>query len=401
MGSLYDHEWSAESLLELVGRGEREGLHLDYKQAIHKSKKHGGKEDAREFLCDVAAFANADGGVIVYGVSEQTDAVGKNTGRPDKVVGLKDVNASEARLSLGEQILKGIEPGIQGLQIDALEHEDWGGPVIVIRIPRSPRSPHVIVSQPSFYRRHVEGKQPMNVFEVRAAFSDLEAAERLPEAFRRSRIEEILDTSYKVSAWQGEPAKALYLMHVFPQVAPRESVDLRAIDLDATRLLPISNRMGSVAMGRYLNYDGLLVERTGLQEDVHRIQVFGDARFEFLSSTLAFDAGDTKYIDVGYEPLTVSALCEYGRLIGPYLQPGTGVIVLMSWLHVYGRTVNVDGRPRPIDRPRLLLPDQMLLQADLLDTDLAATRLKPSFDLVWQACGLRESGNFSDGTFKM
>ena len=51
---------------QLIATQTQESLHLDYKdsRAIDKSKRE-------EISKDVSAFANADGGTIIYGVTEK------------------------------------------------------------------------------------------------------------------------------------------------------------------------------------------------------------------------------------------------------------------------------------------------------------------------------------------
>ena len=52
-------------LQALITNEVQESIHLDYKdsRALNKSKRH-------EIAKDVSAFANSDGGVIIYGITE-------------------------------------------------------------------------------------------------------------------------------------------------------------------------------------------------------------------------------------------------------------------------------------------------------------------------------------------
>ena len=52
---------------KLISDQVQEDLHLDYKEsgAIHKTKKD-------DISKDVSAFANSDGGLLIYGVRERT-----------------------------------------------------------------------------------------------------------------------------------------------------------------------------------------------------------------------------------------------------------------------------------------------------------------------------------------
>jgi predicted HTH transcriptional regulator len=73
----------------------REGRTLDYKEALPT----GGRDDRKEFLADVTAFANGAGGDIVYGVTERREN-NRPTGVPEAVTGLAGINADAAILQL-------------------------------------------------------------------------------------------------------------------------------------------------------------------------------------------------------------------------------------------------------------------------------------------------------------
>ena len=60
--------YSIDEIYNLIQNEVEENIHLDYKEA-----RALGKDDAKkaEITKDVSAFANSDGGVIVYGVAEE------------------------------------------------------------------------------------------------------------------------------------------------------------------------------------------------------------------------------------------------------------------------------------------------------------------------------------------
>jgi hypothetical protein len=61
---------------------------LDYKLQLPSAQS----DDKREFLYDVASFANAAGGDIVFGVADERDSSGKATGIPASAEGIKVEN---------------------------------------------------------------------------------------------------------------------------------------------------------------------------------------------------------------------------------------------------------------------------------------------------------------------
>ncbi|MER6374046.1 ATP-binding protein [Streptomyces mirabilis] len=83
-----------------------------------------------EFAKDVAAMANARGGLLVYGVSDQIDLVGVNLAAADKKQMLSAVR-------------NGIQPYISGVDFIDLPAPGGNGPdVLVVDVPPSEMAPH-------------------------------------------------------------------------------------------------------------------------------------------------------------------------------------------------------------------------------------------------------------------
>jgi hypothetical protein len=70
------------SLLEFLGRNIPEGRYVDYKQDLDLSSS----EKRREFVKDIVGFANADGGIIIYGALEPEE----NVGAQAQLIGVDD-----------------------------------------------------------------------------------------------------------------------------------------------------------------------------------------------------------------------------------------------------------------------------------------------------------------------
>ena len=85
-----------------------EKLHIDYKRQLTTPLN---KEAKREFLKDVTAFANAQGGHIIIGVLEPDD----NLAIRDQLVGIDD--AEQLAQTLERLTIACIDPKISGLRI--------------------------------------------------------------------------------------------------------------------------------------------------------------------------------------------------------------------------------------------------------------------------------------------
>ena len=68
MGIFEKENYTIDDILDLLKYEVEESVHLDYKAgaALEKNEKR-----TSEIAKDVSAFANADGGIIVYGILEQ------------------------------------------------------------------------------------------------------------------------------------------------------------------------------------------------------------------------------------------------------------------------------------------------------------------------------------------
>ena len=68
----------------LVENQIQENSNLDYKKELSISKD----KDKKEFLFDVSAMYNTDGGCLVFGIEEEKDINNQNTGKPKKITGI-------------------------------------------------------------------------------------------------------------------------------------------------------------------------------------------------------------------------------------------------------------------------------------------------------------------------
>ncbi len=118
--------WTLERIGKLISGRVQEDLHLDYKAAgsLDRSEK---KKD--EISKDVSAFANADGGIIIYGVSEDSS----DSSIPGAIDPVDSMTHTAEWL---EQILTSrIQPKIPGLVLTTLE-VSAGRAIYVVEVPK-------------------------------------------------------------------------------------------------------------------------------------------------------------------------------------------------------------------------------------------------------------------------
>lgn len=143
-----------EDVNALVAARVQENLHLDYKdeRSLERSEK-----SKTELSKDVAAFANSDGGVIVYGVTEDP----QDRSYPSHVTGCTRADITAEWI---EQVVQSrITPRIDGLRISTIQITD-GGRVFCLGVPKS-----TTVHQSSdhmYYKRNNLRSVPMEHYEV-------------------------------------------------------------------------------------------------------------------------------------------------------------------------------------------------------------------------------------------
>lgn len=151
-------EYDQSSIQALIDNNVEESIHLDFKdgRALDKADKK-----TEEIAKDVSAFANSDGGILVYGVSEKDH-------KADSVSGVDgDVYTKEW---LEQVINSKISPRIIGITIFPIRMDgDIKNSVYVVKIPRSGNAPHMNCDH-IYYRRFNFMSVKMEDFEVRDLF---------------------------------------------------------------------------------------------------------------------------------------------------------------------------------------------------------------------------------------
>jgi hypothetical protein len=141
----------------LYDNNVKEGLHLEYKASGAIDKRDDGKK--LEMARDVSAFANADGGQVVYGMME----------KDDEPAGLdQGIDAKAYPEIWFEQVFQQhITPNIAGLRP---RHVPLGESTVavVVDVPATKGDPHQ-VSDGRYYRRHNFNRLIMEHYEIRDA----------------------------------------------------------------------------------------------------------------------------------------------------------------------------------------------------------------------------------------
>ncbi|WHT40378.1 ATP-binding protein [Myroides sp. mNGS23_01] len=147
--------YDIEFIESLIMNEIEESINLDFKSADALSKADAKK---KEISKDVSAFANSNGGIIIYGVNEINH----------KASELSFVNGNEFTKEWLEQVISStIQRNIPNLKIFPIRKSGQIEKTIyVVQIPESFEAPH-IAKDKKFYKRYNFESVAMEEYEVR------------------------------------------------------------------------------------------------------------------------------------------------------------------------------------------------------------------------------------------
>lgn len=160
---------SDEEIDILVSEHMSERQHLEFKATLN----HQDYSDRLELLRDIASMANAGGGYIVIGIYDD------GNGRAQTYATNLEGDRQRIKRAIASLCLDHISDRIDGLEIRLREVK--GNPLVIVRIPTSPRIPHMVTFEhhTDFYTRYEDGKREMTLSEIREAFNQDLVARRL------------------------------------------------------------------------------------------------------------------------------------------------------------------------------------------------------------------------------
>jgi hypothetical protein len=378
-------------LKDLIDRNEAERKTIEYKATLL------GKTDAerKEFCADVSSFANAAGGWLLYGIPA-------NDGVPVNLDGIQIDNADGTVLTLENCVRDGIRPRLAVTTAVVLLAS--GPSVVVMHIPRSYAAPHMVTIKDSsrFFTRDSNGKHPLDVDELRAAFARSGSiAERMRD-FRRQRIADLIAGETPVKLQAG----AKIVLHSVPFTAFDPGAGAR---YDLSRLRAQSELFGwlqPINMGithhRY-NFEGFLaVGDRSKTAAFGYVQVFRTGGIEAVDAFMLREDKQTGRVipSTDFERGLVTALPRY-LAVQQALGVEPPVAVLLTLVGVRGYNMAVSRANSDvydlieIERDVLDLPEVLIDRFDIT-TATAPQHLKPLFDIVWNATGYVRSLNYDE-----
>ncbi len=376
-----------EDIDALLTNAVPEGRTIDYKLTL----SGGGNADKKEFLADVCSFANAAGGDLLFGITE-------NQGVPTSIPGLLEIDADATILRLENLIRDSIDPRIPGVHMKAINGFEKG-PVLLIRIPKSWASPHMVTFKNTsrFYTRNSAGKYQMDVTEIRSAFALSDELPKKVEAFRNDRLAKIIAGETPVPTLDNPKL----ILHVIPFSAMSLYQGIAPSDLYQQHMSLRPFR--SLGFNSQINFDGLVTYtsstgggytgycqgfRSGAIEAVDAYTIRENEELKAVPTTTlvqSLDESVQQYLNALVALETPEPAVLQLTIVGAR---GYKLAVGQNW----------DWQSQPaIDRDMLILPDVLV---ENFDCDVHAL-IKPILDGLWNACGYHwcnwydEDGNWT------
>ena len=178
-------EYTFEDINSLIQNEVEESIHLEFKdgRALDKSDKK-----KVEISKDISAFANSDGGIIIYGVTEENH----------KASGFSFVNGNEYTKEWLEQIINSlIQRRIPNLLIFPLRRNgNLQETIYLIKIPASLEAPHLNKDK-RFYRRYNFESVQMEEYEIRQLYGRKIKSNLTLQSWSFAEIESNSDDTFK------------------------------------------------------------------------------------------------------------------------------------------------------------------------------------------------------------
>lgn len=355
-----------------------ESLIIDYKLMLPGNSD----ADKKEFLADITSLANSSGGILLYGIQEEKDAAGQNTGLPEKIVPI-NLNNPDSEISRISSIIQdSIEPKLFNVLYRALKVGD-DKYIVLVKIPNSISSPHIVWFKKSgkFFKRINSNKIQLDVYDIKNAFLESDDILKQKRTMLVDRINEIRTLSFIPNL----DIDGSTLIHIIP--INNKQIDLKIIkDSLGTTLIPI----GYSGWGTNFNYEGVLIADLYTSPIQSYVQVMRNGGVEIYSSLFHYKNKEIcTYSAIKLEHYFFEYIKKYFEACKKIdLTPPFIVYISIFDLERYN-IIESNGN-HSIQRKQIILPPVVIEDFNI---NIGKT-FQPTFNILWQSFGYSESPDY-------
>lgn len=391
MSSLFNkrlEDITLTSILDLIKNQSYENKFIDFKKTFPSLEVNDSKNG---FLKDITAFANTEGGDIIYGVSEIN-------GIASESVGIDNHTIDESKLSLESIIRDNVEPNMIKYDFKIIPCSE-NKSIIILRVFKSLNKPHYITlrlkDRERFFLRTSSGNAPMSYAEIRNSFlqSD-ENMIRIKEK-RKIRIYDILNNETDLIL----EGKSFMTLHICP--LNTNIINSKYLDLDIIKtssgpfishdLTNIDINSERYSLNGFIRYGGSNYDNRAKRYALF----FRNCDIEYLTSNVFYKEKYLGGIFYENEVLNISrkSIKYYKNL---NIQPP--LVFQLSFIKIKGfmLDVNLDylkmKESHPADREIILIPE-ILIEDYNINLESA---FKTLFDMVWNIFGYPGCINYDE-----
>lgn len=364
----------------LVERCVSENVHLDYKLDLGEllSPNNDRARNARqECLADLTAFANAFGGLVLWGVEEDRDSNDNPAGTPKAIPGIKIENPDQLRLRIEGFLQDGVDerlPGLVEIECVALENDRY---VLAIRVPASLRAPHMVVlgGMRQFFMRTNSGKQPMSAGQIRDAALRTES---LVDRTRRLLADRL--TLLRAKA-DGKP---FWTVHVIPLL--REPYRIDVTRPEVIQRLRAFYPLGSAGGNPRHCLEGFRCEHNDAKYGDTYCLIAREGWIEWYDEACVKPRSE----DRRYWPYAEAENCLFKAIEQALSLYRDGLLAAPALVSLALVNLHNHVLPARLSWDSVVLPDGSVVPGPALATDIAVdvkTVCKPLLDVIWNAAG--------------
>jgi hypothetical protein len=398
MRSIPLDEITVEVLNGLIGT-ESEGKRLEFKSTVPGK----GEDEKAEFLKDVSALANSDGGDIIYGMAEVK-------GIASAVLPVDTSSLDAEMLRLNQILDGGIRPRIPGVEMRPVTIEPTKG-VLLVRIPLSHLGPHQVTAGQSykFHGRNAAGTYPIEVDELRDIILRQASLPEQMRDFRRSRVALIREHPEDIASPVEYDRKLI--VHYMP-----EQTFGRTGSADSERFTDAQLRrriehlgaptIAELGLSYRPNIEGY-VFMNGLATDVLQfyVQVFNNGAVEFVDGAVFRNSTNEPLIYHVNLEQTLFRQYYFARELFSVLGVEGRIAIYASALGIRGSTIMPQGPTRQLTftgHSAAIGRDPAFFNPIVIeDMDAAEpeTALEPLIQQFWRASAYDHAFSYKDGKY--